>query len=692
MTQKAHMTPLRRNGPFVLVNVLNYGHFNSYAATIARWALASGLEVVFLGHKAGQIATRSGLAGLDGFSAAEISDVCRASCPEVHWGDAAQAKPALGKRCREIVADITHALSPSAILLINADEVFFQNPEAGEPGFTFDAPVYGIVTFGRRDTHYGVQDPYSRRLKATLERRSGFAGLFSIDELHVRDGDPDEAFLHYLPDPYKEFHAAPAAVTAPAAAAAAEEDSEALRAFLAAAPGPIVPILGKFDRRKGNLWILREVLNLPQARVVVLGERVADPRDDAEIDSLLGALAAQGRAFVRFGFLPQEMFDLVFASGTVPCLPLPYRNHTGSSGIQLMAHEHGVPVLAPDFGLMAERVHAHGLGEVFRPGDEADFAVRFAAMLQRGAKPYREGLQRFMGLFGVEAIGKALDGMFLTNRPGQGNLRTILHLRRDLPPHLALADTARRAFAAADIPGAESALAEALKLAPESPGLLLAHSVALWRLDRKAGATAGLQRCMEAGLDEELSFLAQLTVQDIQQTFQLQPALGALTLKNSLLSALPGLSPESLAVEKAPGHGSLGQGSLAHGSPLGQTHLPPRSWQALGGVFAQSGGHAQGAGCFRRAIAQAPVNQEYRLNLSDVLRYAGRFAEALHALDELERLAAHAHGLAHKRGQVLFEQGRHAEAEELFRLEPPESPFYAAAQGYLSRLAGQAAS
>ena len=680
MTQKAHMTPLRRNGPFVLVNVLNYGHFNSYAATIARWALASGLEVVFLGHGAGQIAARGGLAGQEGFAAMEISGVCRASCPEVHWGDAAQAKPALGKRCREIIADIARELSPSAVLLINADEVFFQNPEVGEPGFTFDAPVYGIVTFGRRDTYYGVQDPYSRRLKATLERRSGFAGLFSIDELHVRDGDPEEAFLHYLPDPYKEFHAAPAA-------AAAEEDSAALRAFLAAAPGPIVPILGKFDRRKGNLWILRAALNLPQVRVVVLGERVPDPQSDAEIDSLLGALAAQGRAFVSFAFLPQEMFDLIFASGTVPCLPLPYRNHTGSSGIQLMAHEHGVPVLAPDFGLMAERVHAHGLGEVFRPGDEADFAARFAAMLQHGAEPYREGLQQFMGLFGIQAIGKALDGMFLANRPGQGNLRKILDLRRELPPHLALADTARRAFAVADITGAESALAEALKLAPESPGLLLAHSVALWRLDRKAGATAGLQRCMEAGLDEELSFLAQLTVQDIQQTFQLQPALGALTLKNSLLSALPGLSPESLAVEKAPGHGPP-----TYDSSPSQTHLPPRSWQALGGVFAQSGGYAQGAECFRRAIAQAPANQEYRLNLSDVLRYAGRFAEALHALDELERLAAHAHGLAHKRGQVLFEQGRHAEAEGLFRLEPPESPFYAAAQGYLSRLAGQEAS
>lgn len=687
MTQKAHMTPLHRNGPFVLVNVLNYGHFNSYAATIARWALASGLEVVFVGHEAGQATALSGLAGQNGFLAMEISDVCRASCPEVHWGVAAQAKPALGKRCREIVADITRELSPAAILLINADEIFFQNPEVGEPGFSFDAPVYGIVTFGRRDTHYGTQDPYSRRLKATLDRRSGFAGLFSIDELHVRDGDPEEAFLHYLPDPYKEFHASPPAP----APFAAEDDSTALRAFLAASPGPIVPVLGKFDRRKGNLWILRAALNLPQARVVVLGERVPDPWDDAEIDSLLQTLAAHGRAFVRFGFLPQAMFDLVFAAGTVPCLPLPYRNHTGSSGIQLMAHEHGVPVLAPDFGLMAERVHAHGLGEVFRPGDEADFSARFAAMLQRGGEPYRVNLQRFIGLFGAEAIGRALDGMFLANQPDQGNLRGILDLRRELPPHLALADTARRAFAAADIPGAESALAKALKLAPESPGLLLVHSVALWRLGRKAGAAAGLQRCMEAGLNEELSFLALLAVQNYQQAAQQQPDPGPPPLENSLLSALPILSPESLASGRAPGHDSPNSDAPNCAVPS-QAYLPPEDWQALGVIFAQGGAHAQGAGCFRRAIALAPANQEYRLNLSDVLRYAGRFAEALHTLDELERLAPHAHGLAHKRGQVLFEQGRHAEAEGLLRLEPSESPYYAAAQGYLSRLARQDAS
>ncbi len=666
------MIPGRQNSPLVLVNVLNYGHFNSYAGTFARWGLASGLDVVLLGHEAGAAAATAGLTGQPGFSVAEIRQTCRLACPDVAWGDPAQARVALGTHCQEIVAEISRALAPFAILLVNADEVFFHNPAVEEPGFSFAAPVYGVVTFGRREAHLGIEEPYTRRLKAVVQRRGGFAGLCSIDELHMRDNDLSESFLHYLPDPYKEFHA-PGPVTAPRA----ESELSALRKFLTAARGPITPILGKFDRRKGNLWILRAALRLPQLRVVVLGERVPDPVQDPEIDHCLELLTAQGRAFTRFGFLPQEMFDLIFASGKVPCLPLPYRSHTGSSGVQLMAHEYGVPVLVPDFGLMAERVQAHGLGEVYRPGDEADFSVRFAALLERGSAPYRKDILRFMDLFGPGPSGEALTSMLFGKGhaagSGTGNLCRILDLRRTLPDHLQRADDARRALAARDLQGAEDSLRRALEAAPDSPGLLLTRSIVLWRLGRLPDSAEGFLRCAAAGLDEELRFLSLLAMQSVHDAFQRQAPPRSLELAESLLSVLPGLSPEL----------------PERGGDAGPDYLLPEFWQRLGGIFAQGGAHTRGATCFRKAIALEPENQEYRLNLSDVLRYADRLEEALEPLAELERLEPRAHGLAHKRGQVLLAQGKRQEAARQFALEPENSPHSPAARDCLNKLAAR---
>jgi len=661
----AERIPSGQGGPLVVLNVLNFGHFNSYAETFARWGLEAGCEVLLLAHGQG---AATPLAGRKGFAMAEISRVCRESCPEVDWDDPEQAKFALGKHCRSIVRDVAREYAPFAVLLVNADEVFFNCPEAEEPDFAFDVPVYGVVTFGRREAHLGLEDAYTRRLKAMLARRGGFAGLCSIDELHVRDNDPDEVFLHYLPDPYKEFHP-----LAQAVAPAQEKTAAALRLFLDAAPGPVIPILGKFDRRKGNLWILRAALASPQVRVVVLGLRVPDPEQDAEIDACLARLAQQGRAFVRFEHLPQALFDLTLGSGKVPFLPLPYRNHTGSSGLQLMAHGHGAPVLAPDFGLMAERIAAHGLGEVFPLGDEARFRARFAELLERGSGPYRADVLRFMEQFGHGPSGQGLARMFFGPQAGSSRLDLILAQRRDLPPARQYVDQARRALSARDLPGAAAFLARALEADPDNPGLDFGRSMVHWRLGRLEEAAGGFRRAEGAGLDEELRFGAQLAAQRVYEAFERESPdrQGSLAKAMYELRQWAPAEPAEQGVAIRPGT------------------VPPDFWQQLGGRLARNGEPLKGAECFRKAIALDPTHREYRLNLSDALRYAGRFQEALEPLDELERLDPGAFGLAHKRGQVLFEQGRLPEAQAQFLREPGGSPYAAAAQEYLGRIAAQ---
>ena len=251
--------------PLVIVNVLNYGHFNVHADTCIRWATGRGLPVALVGRSAATFPGRRAMIDSGHLTVTDIEELC----PGVDWDDAETARIALGRGCRALVAAIARRYRPLAVLLINADEVFFNDPAVVTPDYRFAAPVWGIVTFGRRQAHFGLEDPYTWRLGRVVALRQGFAGLLSIDEYHVAEADPDQRFLRYLPDPYRDFSPVPGT----------GEGLAALRAFGAGSEAPVVPILGKFDHRKGNLWTLRAVAAHPTARVVILGQRQPDPED-----------------------------------------------------------------------------------------------------------------------------------------------------------------------------------------------------------------------------------------------------------------------------------------------------------------------------------------------------------------------------------------------------------------------------
>lgn len=409
MTAPAASPTASRPGTLLLVGVLGFGHFPVYANNLTLWALSRGIGVVY-----------AGLCQPDNFYVRKFADhpgVC--FCPLAGLGfaefsgraetDANLALRLFGERWREILDAAFARFSPSHAVLLNADHLFFERDEicSGQP--SPPGPVWGVCTFGHREVHTGLVEPYARRLNLLLHVRRGLRGVLSIDEDHVRARDPGEEYLHLLPDPYCEF-----GLSSPENLPDEQRrDLDALRGFLDADERFVLPVLGKFDRRKNNLWIAQAVDRTPGLRLAVLGQRVPDPEGDPGIDALLDRLQRQGRLFLRFGYVPELLFRAILASPRVRCLPLPYRNHYGSSGIQIMGAEYGLPVLVPEIGLMAQRVTRHGLGRLFAVGDPRSFEEQLGLLVREGREPYAGHCARFIANFGPEAVGTALDRALL---------------------------------------------------------------------------------------------------------------------------------------------------------------------------------------------------------------------------------------------------------------------------------------
>ncbi|MDO9632249.1 MAG: tetratricopeptide repeat protein, partial [Humidesulfovibrio sp.] len=422
-----------------------------------------------------------------------------------------------------------------------------------------------------------------------------------------------------------------------------------------------------------SLWILEAACATPDLRVAVLGQRVALRRNAGAFDALLHQLDSQGRLYLDQGFVPQAALDMVLASPVVPCLPLPYLLHTGSSGLQLLAAAHGKPCLVPDYGLMASRAVDAGLGPVFAHGQCASFRRGLDRLLAPGAaQAYASALARFMEFFTPEATFRALDhGFGLAFGPAPLPPWTEAPSLAGLP-----ARAAQAAYSAGDPDTAVEELDAALRRDPEHHGLGFLKALALSAAGRADEATAQMALLKERGqaqidcafhlarLERFLPVLLSALEKPAQATERDAWLLRCLDAQLGLL--LDHLQPAEL------------QSSRDLVEPL----------RTLGDEAVRSKRLEMACKAYARAVECDPERSDSRLNLSDVLRYLGRMAESLAMLDELAARSPEEPGLACKRGQVYVEQGRLEDAVAEFHRELARGPstFADMAEGHLARV------
>jgi len=635
----------------ILHTIFNYGHFLVYASVLTKWALSKGFEVHLLGR------------GLDGSPYARRFEgtpgvILHDACPgeRLTPGQAEWVRQGLLKDGLEYLLEAQRRLKPDATVLLTTDDFIFENVALADARFRFETPTYGLLTFGNREHYTAYSDSYAARVDMMVKRRAPFQAIFTLDEHHASDTGADPDYLVFLPDIFAED------VPSSRLSTPITESGLKLAAFLATGKGPVLPVIGKFDRRKNNLLVLELAASMPDTSCVVLGERVPC-QEDARIDDLLDTLRRRGVLFESWGFVPEELFHITLAHERTALLPLPYSCHYGSSGIQLLGFAHGKPCVVPSNGLMARRVIGHGLGRVFNPGDKAAFDRACREVLELGPNAFTNSCLKFMNSFSESSRNTQICHALGLEKGEPVELSLNAGRKRDRTSQDLLHE-ATTLFLSSRHEDALRVLDAVLTKDQDNPLALFRKAVILWSSERRTEASEALRNLAVKASLEEFDFFVRLASHDASMEL-------------------------SDGCREMAAHKVLDLLKLVPASPEGGTNLhalTAHTWREAGVVLARTGAHEEAATCFRHALKLDPGWHDCRLNLSDVLRYAGRHAESLAEIDILEAAASDWPGVWHKRGQVYYEMGAVELALAYFLQEPEDSPHRRAAMEYTKRI------
>jgi glycosyltransferase involved in cell wall biosynthesis len=124
-------------------------------------------------------------------------------------------------------------------------------------------------------------------------------------------------------------------------------------------------VLGLIREYKGVDVLLRAMRSVPDVTLTIAGEIWGDNR--RLVPELAADPALAGRVEVRDGYVPADELAELLAEHDV--LVLPYRTATASQNV-ILAHAHGLPVLASDIGPFTQQVEDGVNGLLVPPEDE----------------------------------------------------------------------------------------------------------------------------------------------------------------------------------------------------------------------------------------------------------------------------------------------------------------------------------
>lgn len=126
-----------------------------------------------------------------------------------------------------------------------------------------------------------------------------------------------------------------------------------------------------------------------------------------DIDDLRSLLNREGRLFETNQYI-EDPFCIEYFFKSVSHLVLPYRNFYGSSGVMLQALSFGIPVLAPENGIIGYRIKKYGIGDVYNDGKGHLLEKRFGAFIKTDPASFKENIRNYMNYQSVEKLEKTL--------------------------------------------------------------------------------------------------------------------------------------------------------------------------------------------------------------------------------------------------------------------------------------------
>jgi hypothetical protein len=128
-------------------------------------------------------------------------------------------------------------------------------------------------------------------------------------------------------------------------------------------------------------------------------------------DKIISSLKKEDRFFETNEYIDDPLcIEYFFKS--VTHLVLPYRNFFGSSGVMLQALRYGIPILAPDSGVMGYRIQKYHLGMTYTDSDMNSLRTQLEKFKRIDPKSCEIDIIAYMNLQSIEKLKKVLVHSF----------------------------------------------------------------------------------------------------------------------------------------------------------------------------------------------------------------------------------------------------------------------------------------
>jgi glycosyltransferase involved in cell wall biosynthesis len=141
------------------------------------------------------------------------------------------------------------------------------------------------------------------------------------------------------------------------------------------------------------------------------GLRDSSEKYDYNINELRSSLGKAGRLFETDQYIADPV-SIEYFFKSVSHLILPYRNFFGSSGVMLQALSLGIPVLAPENGIMGYRIKKYKLGSTYNDKIPESLNTQLGYFKELDPRSFENSIKIYMKFQTPEQLKKVLNNIF----------------------------------------------------------------------------------------------------------------------------------------------------------------------------------------------------------------------------------------------------------------------------------------
>ena len=132
-----------------------------------------------------------------------------------------------------------------------------------------------------------------------------------------------------------------------------------------------------------------------------------------DTNEIISSLKSEDRFFETNEYI-EDPLCIEYFFRSVSHLVLPYRHFFGSSGVMLQALEYGIPILAPDTGVIGHRIQKYNLGITYSDSEINSLESQLDRFKGMDPKSFENDIKAYMNFQSIEQLKTVLVNSFVS--------------------------------------------------------------------------------------------------------------------------------------------------------------------------------------------------------------------------------------------------------------------------------------